>query len=403
MMRNRVNQYRALSADRGGAMILLALGLALASLSTQAATLLSRSGAVELRSDERAIEIAVGDTLPAHFQLRAADGAYAQFRFEDGSIVSVANDSVISVPDSAINAVQLERGGLDFLTATKRGQVSADDYLLSVEGFLRLRRCDKNCREERGLHGQVSAGEVIIEYPGGRAVMRDKPFLAPLQTARPFLLAAGSALLAENNQLSAAAQAKQGVADLLKEGLEAFKVGDYPRAERQLLLVMDASPTEFIASYYLGLTLLQLDQKERALQALQSYKSADPQGARERKVGELITLLLTDQLQREVKLAMQQESALQGTDIEPNSVAVQPFVNKGNPAYASLAKGIAAMVISDLSQVPGLKVLERQKVQKLLDEIQLSQAGLVDKDAAVKAGRIIKAEKVILGNFEVAQ
>jgi curli biogenesis system outer membrane secretion channel CsgG len=80
---------------------------------------------------------------------------------------------------------------------------------------------------------------------------------------------------------------------------------------------------------------------------------------------------------------------------------VQAFSNRGDASYAALAKGIAAMVISDLSKVPGLKLLERQKVQKLVDEIQLSESGLVSQDNQVKAGRLMRAEKIVVGSFGV--
>ena len=38
----------------------------------------------------------------------------------------------------------------------------------------------------------------------------------------------------------------------------------------------------------------------------------------------------------------------------------------------AVPKGIAAMIIADLDKVPGLKVLEREKVQVLLDEMNIA-------------------------------
>ena len=126
-------------------------------------------------------------------------------------------------------------------------------------------------------------------------------------------------------------------------------------------------------------------------------------GAASRNVGQLITLLLDDTLEEETRLAIENEASSGTTEIEPNTVAVQSFSNAGNPKYAVLAKGIAAMIISDLSSVPGITVLEREKLQTLIDEIQLSESGLVAQDAAAKAGRIMKAEKVLFGSFGVTE
>ncbi len=215
------------------------------------------------------------------------------------------------------------------------------------------------------------------------------------------LLARDTDLLSDDNQLELAAKSKLVLADQIKVGMDAFKAGQFSQAREVLLAVRETSPTEKIVSYYLGLIALELKDNDAALKHLQQYAIDDPQSARDRGVNQLVTLLLTNQLQNEVKQALQTESAISAEKPEPNTIAVQAFTNRGDPAYAALAKGIAAMVITDLSKVPGLKVLERQKVQKLMDEIQLSESGLVTQDTMVKAGRLIRAEKVVVGSFGV--
>jgi uncharacterized protein YjcR len=61
---------------------------------------------------------------------------------------------------------------------------------------------------------------------------------------------------------------------------------------------------------------------------------------------------------------------------------------------------LTAFVITDLAKVPGLKVLEREKLEKLIDEIKLSEKGdLVEKSARVRAGRIMRAEKLMIGDY----
>ncbi len=66
--------------------------------------------------------------------------------------------------------------------------------------------------------------------------------------------------------------------------------------------------------------------------------------------------------------------------------------------YNMLKKGVNALIIVELMKVPGLKVLERTKIEKLLDEIALSQSGLVNENTAVRAGRIMMPDvEVIVG------
>lgn len=368
--------------------IFLALALPMVG---QAATLVTASGNVTL-DDTR---VSVGQTITSGV-ITVASNAYSQLVLESGAIISVSHNSRFDVATETLLS-----GGVDVLAGESPVAIKVEDYQVKTDGFVRLRLCEKGCGSSKGIYGKVSQGEVIIEYLGGRAVFEDKPFYMKGRGERPQLQAVDADILAENNQLSAAALAKQSVALRLKEGLEAFKQGDNAKAVDLLAEVKQMAPTESIASYYRGLAFLELDNKESALVELQEYRQNDAAGAVQRDVNQLITLLLADKLQREVQQAISEEASISDAQLEPNTIAVQPFVNKGSPQFATLAKGIAAMIISDLSQVPGLKVLERQKVQKLLDEIRLNQSGLVEAEAMVKAGRLVRAEKVVFGNFEV--
>lgn len=370
--------------------------LAGAWVSAQAATVLTAQGKVSVDSVPQ--QLALGSQLDEAATVETGGDGYLQLAFDDGSILSVSHNSAVALAEK-----RLQSGGLDLLSGDEPATLQIEDYALKTRGFLRVRMCGKGCSEDKGTHGKIAAGEVIIEYPGGRVVMKDKPFLMAGKGARPTMQAVDSELLAENNQLRSAERVREQIAAKLQSGLEAFKQGDNQGAISILNEVQELAPTEALATYYKGLAYLELDDKDNALKELQAYRDADSEGAKQRNVAQLITLLLTDKLQREVQMAVAMEDDVNTVEVEPGSIAVQPFVNKGSPQYATLAKGIAAMMISDLSQVPGLKVLERQKVQKLLDEIRLSESGLVDRDAMVKAGRMARAEKVIFGNFGVEQ
>jgi curli biogenesis system outer membrane secretion channel CsgG len=153
--------------------------------------------------------------------------------------------------------------------------------------------------------------------------------------------------------------------------------------------------------YYLGLIALRQGDSAMALQQLQQYALEDPDGAAAREVPKTLTLLTSAQLQQEVQSAVAREREVAASPPEPGSIAVQAFVNRGDDNFRAMAKGLAAMIIADLSKVPGLKVLEREKVQLLVDEMKLGDAGLANPEGAVRSGRLMRAEKIIVGNFEV--
>jgi len=161
------------------------------------------------------------------------------------------------------------------------------------------------------------------------------------------------------------------------------------------------APGETLVPYYLGLIALKREDNAQALALLQQYTREDPEGAASREVPKTLTLLSSTQLQQEVASAVAREREVVASPPEPGSIAVQAFVNQGDASYRAMAKGLAAMIIADLSKVPGLKVLEREKVQLLVNEAKLGDSGLADKESAVRSGRLMRAEKVVVGNFEV--
>ena len=72
---------------------------------------------------------------------------------------------------------------------------------------------------------------------------------------------------------------------------------------------------------------------------------------------------------------------------EPKIAVINQFAASNNES--TFGKGISALFISELMKNPKLHVLERVKIQKLLEEIELSQSGLVNEESKVKDGRIM--------------
>jgi len=92
-----------------------------------------------------------------------------------------------------------------------------------------------------------------------------------------------------------------------------------------------------------------------------------------------------------------------GQDTRPG-IAVFPFNNGGSYGqnkedFAALERGIAGMMISELSKNAGARLVERQEIQRLVDEQNLGTAGRVDAQTAAKIGKIVGARYVVLGSF----
>src|SRR5437899_8743988 len=95
----------------------------------------------------------------------------------------------------------------------------------------------------------------------------------------------------------------------------------------------------------------------------------------------------------------------QGQDSRPG-IAVFPFDNGGSYGqdkdnFDALQKGIAGLMISDLAAGAAVRVVERDELQKLLDEQNLGAAGAgrVDPQTAAKIGKLVGARYVVTGVF----
>ena len=117
-----------------------------------------------------------------------------------------------------------------------------------------------------------------------------------------------------------------------------------------------------------------------------------------RRLSQYIDPLLKESAKQGAQKAIQDEKTL-SANLDPNTVAVYPFENQGSSQYESLSTGLAEMVITDLSQVKSLKVLERIRVQALLAELKLSQSGIVDQNSGPKTGKLLGAGKIAAGSF----
>jgi len=99
------------------------------------------------------------------------------------------------------------------------------------------------------------------------------------------------------------------------------------------------------------------------------------------------------------KKALAQEATL-GTIESSQSVAVLYFHNKtSQKRLNALQKGLALMLITDLSKIDTLFVVERIRVQALLDEMDIGESGLVDKATAPEVGKLLKAYYVVNGDI----
>lgn len=73
--------------------------------------------------------------------------------------------------------------------------------------------------------------------------------------------------------------------------------------------------------------------------------------------------------------------------------------NTGDDQYEHLGRAFSSMMISDLSVIERIQLVERERLEELIAELDLQQSGYVDPESAQSVGMIIGAEYVVTGAF----
>lgn len=84
------------------------------------------------------------------------------------------------------------------------------------------------------------------------------------------------------------------------------------------------------------------------------------------------------------------------------TVAVLYFENNSIAQRSDLEplrKGLADMFTTELSKIDGLKVIERSRLQQMLEEMSLGMSGAVDPKTAQSVGKVLGAQILVFGSY----
>lgn len=181
----------------------------------------------------------------------------------------------------------------------------------------------------------------------------------------------------------------------------AYREGDRAGEARRLLeRAVEREPENGGAVLLLGLTYEDLGLHARAGELYGRYERVGRSPEVREALRSRLALLRRRELEDAARDALAREAELARTPPQPRSVAVFPFAHAGaDSALRPLGRALADMLATDLSQSSRVTVLERTRVQSLLDEMKLSASGLVTPSTAVRSGHLLGAEHVVQGRF----
>lgn len=187
------------------------------------------------------------------------------------------------------------------------------------------------------------------------------------------------------------ARGRLGVAYLAK--------GDTARAIEAFRKVLDQVPGDPQASLHLGLALLKEGDRAAAMTVWRGYRNPG-QPILSREIKRQLTILEMLEGRELAKKVLAEEKKLQTAKAKPGTIAVTPFADlPPDTKLRSIQKGLAAMIMTDLSAIKSLQVIERLRIQALIDEMNLGMSGLVDEKTAPRFGRLAGVEHLVAGTL----
>lgn len=183
-------------------------------------------------------------------------------------------------------------------------------------------------------------------------------------------------------------------------GISYYKAGRFPDARTHLDQAVRLDPRDGAAALYLGLTAEQQNDVSGAKTAYQTYMRYGKTSKVRKQLEARLAAMTRQELQVAAKAAVAQEQQLATQQGSLTTVAVMPLRFVGpDTSLQPLERGMAELITTDLSRSSQLVVVERARLQALLNEIQLQQSGATDTTTNVRAGKIIQAGRIVNGQL----
>ena len=185
-------------------------------------------------------------------------------------------------------------------------------------------------------------------------------------------------------------------------GVIYVRTSDFAKGNEQLQLAFSRDPDDPKTLFYLGLANESLGREETALQLYERYPEFSVINPYRRLMAGRYAYVQRTTVREAMLERVANESNLATERVEPRVVAVYPLTYQGTDAqYAALGRGLAELLTIDLGHIDALQLVERTRLQTLIDEINLAEGGYFDTGTAPRVGRLVGAGRLVGGVYNV--
>jgi len=179
-----------------------------------------------------------------------------------------------------------------------------------------------------------------------------------------------------------------------------YQMKKYDRVQRMCKIILKIDPRNAGALFLAGSSLELLNKKEIAYKFYKQYTKIDSGDPYRPLLEAGYRAFLDEELARNIRGRIRRERDIKSEQISENSLVMLYLVNSDdNPEIEALSKGLVEMINQDLKKIPKLKVVEREYVQKLMEELQLGIRDLTDPTVVPRFGKLLEARNVITGGI----
>jgi tetratricopeptide (TPR) repeat protein len=183
-------------------------------------------------------------------------------------------------------------------------------------------------------------------------------------------------------------------------GIAYYKTGRIAEARSALERAVAIDPRDGTASLYLGLAAESQNDIAAAREAYSSYVRHGRTARVRRTLEARLAALQRTEIEQSAKTQILEEQRLASSPGTPNVVAVMPLAFSGpDTSLKPLERGFAELLTVDLARSSRLTVVERMRIQAIIDELKLQQSGATDSGTNVRAGKIVQAGRLVQGSI----
>lgn len=185
-------------------------------------------------------------------------------------------------------------------------------------------------------------------------------------------------------------------------GIIHLRTNDFAKANEFLQGAFSRDSDDPKTLFHLGLVNEALGKPETALQLYERYQEFSRLNGYRRLLAGRYAEVSRMQMREAVQARVADEARLIGEPSEPRIVAVYPLVYQGtDDQYAALGRGLAELITIDLGHVGQLQLVERVRLQELIDEIDVSRTAHFDPATAPRVGRLVGAGRLVGGAYNI--